>query len=152
LTKSSGNTLNQAVANDISLTLPSQCEISFDIKSTGGTTSNEHRFFIQPNSLYVSATQPRYGFFIDNRGSSTGGIGYRNNGTTLSIGSTFSTYTVNEYHTVRIVRNGSSLTFHFDGESKGTQAITYLDNYTDWGFYFHLWNNGTMTVRNLSIK
>ena len=152
LTKSSGGVLNQAVANDISLTLPSQCEISFDIKTTGGTSSAEHRLFIQPISLYVSGTQPRYGLFIDNRGDSTGGIGYRNNGNTVSIGSTFSTYTVNEYHTVRIVRSGSSLTFYFDGDSKGTQAINYLDNYADWGFYFHLWNNGTMTVRNLSIK
>jgi hypothetical protein len=150
LTKSSGSALNQAIANDISLTLPSNFELTFEIQSTGGTSSNEHRLFIQPNSLYVSATQPRYGLFVDNRGT-TGQFGYRNNGTTTSFGSTFS-YSTNEYHTVKIVRSGNSLTFYFDDDLKATQTINYLDNYTDWNFYFHLWNNGTMKVRNITLK
>ena len=151
LTKSSGSVLNQAIANDISLTFPSNFELTFEIQTTGGTSSAEHRFFIHPNSLYVSATQPRYGLFVDNRGT-TGQFGYRNNGTTTSFGSTFSTFTTEEYHTVKLVRSGNTVTFNFDGESKGTQAITYLDNYTDWNFYFHLWNNGTMKVRNITLK
>ena len=152
LTKSSGSVLNQAIANDISLTLPSNFELTFDIQSTGGTSSNEHRFFIQPKSLYVSATQPRYGLFVDNRGSSTGGFGHRNNGTTTSIGSTFSTYTTNEYHTVKIEREGNSLLFYFEDSLIATQTINYLDNYTDWNFYYHLWNNGTMKIRNITLK
>jgi len=151
LTKSSGSTLNQAIANDIALTLPSNFELTFKIQTTGGTSSNEHRFFIQPNSLYVSGTQPRYALFVDNRGT-TGQFGHRNNGSTVGIGSTFSTYTTGTYHIVKIVRSSNSLSFYFDNDLKGTQNITYLDNYTDWNFYFHLWNNGTMKVQNITLK
>ena len=35
---------------------------------------------------------------------------------------------------------------------KGSGTINFLDDYTDWNFYFHLWNNGTMKIKNIQIK
>lgn len=151
LTKSSGNVLNQAFDPNIALTLPSNCEISFEIYSTGGTSSNEHRFFIQPNSLYVVGTQPSKGLWVQHQRYNVGGFGYRDS-TTGVINSNFSGFSTNEYHTVKFVRNGTSVTCYFDDAQKGSKTINFLDDYTDWNFYFHLWNNGTMKIKNIQIK
>ena len=151
LTKSSGNVLNQAFDPNIALTLPSNCEISFEIYSTGGTSSNEHRFFIQPNSLYVVGTQPSKGLWVQHQRYNIGGFGYRDS-TTGVINSNFSGFSTNEYHTVKFVRNGTSVTCYFDDAQKGSKTINFLDDYTDWNFYFHIWNNGTMKIKNIQIK
>lgn len=151
LTKSSGNVLNQAFDPNVALTLPSNCEISFEIYSTGGTSSNEHRFFIQPNSLYIVGTQPSKGLWVQHQRYNVGGFGYRDS-TTEVINSSFFGFSTNEYHTVKFVRNGTSVTCYFDDAQKGSKTINFLDDYTDWNFYFHLWNNGTMKIQNIQIK
>ena len=153
LTKSSGSVLNQACDPNVALTLPSNCEISFEIYSTGGAFDKEHRLFIQPNSLYVVGTQPSKGLFVQNTESSgaIGQFGYRDS-TTKTIGNAFSGFSTNEYHTVKFVRNRTSVTCYFDDNKKGSGTINYLNDYTDWNFYFHIWNNGTMKIQNIQIK
>lgn len=151
LTKSSGSVLNQAFDSNIALTFPSNCEISFEIYSTGGSASNEHRLFIQPNSLYVVGTQPSKGLWVQNANIINGQFGYRDS-TTKTIGSGFSGFSINEYHTVKFVRIGTSVTCYFDDAQKGSGTINFLDDYTDWNFYFHIWNNGTMKIQNIQIK
>lgn len=153
LTKSSGSVLNQAFDSNVALTLPSNCEISFEIYSTGGALENEHRLFIQPNNLYVVGTQPSKGLWIQNTGLSgiNGQFGYRDS-TTKTIGDGFAGFSINEYHTVKFVRNGTSVTCYFDDDQKGSRTINFLDDYTDWNFYFHIWNNGTMKIQNIQIK
>ena len=151
LTKSSGSVLNQAFDPNIALTLPSNCKISFEIYSTGWTSNKEHRFFIQPNSLYVVGTQPSKGLWVQHQRSNVGGFGYRDS-TTGVINSSFFGFSTNEYHTVKFVRNGTSVTCYFDDAQEGSKTINFLDDYTDWNFYFHLWNNGTMKIKNIQIK
>lgn len=151
LTKSSGSVLNQAFDPNIALTLPFNCEISFEIYSTGGVSNKEHRLFIQPNSLYVVGTQPSKGLWVQHQRYNVGGFGYRDS-TTGVIDSGFSGFSTNEYHTVKFVRNGTSVTCYFDDAQKGSKTINFLDDYTDWNFYFHLWNNGTMKIKNIQIK
>ena len=153
LTKSSGSVLNQAFDSNVALTLPSHCEISFEIYSTGGAYNDEHRLFIQPNSLYVVGTQPSKGLWVQNTGPSgiNGQFGYRDS-TTKTIGDGFNGFSTNEYHTVKFVRNGTSVTCYFDTDQKGSRIINFLDDYTDWNFYFHIWNNGTMKIQNIQIK
>ena len=152
-TKSSGSVLNQAFDSNIALTLPSNCEISFEIYATGGTLDKEHRLFIQPNSLYVVGTQPLKGLFVQNTGPSgvNGQFGYRDS-TTKTIGSGFSGISINEYHTVQFLRDGTIVTCYFNDAIKGAGTINFLDDYTDWNFYFHIWNNGTMKIQNIQIK
>ena len=151
LTKTSGNVLNQAFDPNVALTLPSNCEISFEIYSTGGTSNNEHRFFIQPNSLYIVGTQPSKGLWVQHQRYNVGGFGDRDS-TTGVINSSFFGFSTNEYHTVKFVRNGTTVTCYFDDAQEGSKTINFLDDYTDWNFYFHLWNNGTMKIQNIQIK
>ena len=128
-------------------------ENSFEIYSTGGALENEHRLFIQPNNLYVVGTQPSKGLWIQNTGLSgiNGQFGYRDS-TTKTIGDGFAGFSINEYHTVKFVRNGTSVTCYFDDDQKGSRTINFLDDYTDWNFYCHIWNNGTMKIQNIQIK
>ena len=151
LTKSSGNVLNQAFDPNVALTLPSNCEISFEIYSTGGVSNKEHRLFIQPNSLYVVGTQPSKGLWVQHQRYNVGGFGDRDS-TTGVINSNFFGFSTNEYHTVKFVRNGTTVTCYFDDAQEGSKTINFLDDYTDWNFYFHLWNNGTMKIQNIQIK
>ena len=151
LTKTSGNVLNQAFDPNIALTLPFNCEISFEIYSTGGVSNKEHRFFIQPNSLYIVGTQPSKGLWVQHQRYNAGGFGYRDS-TTGVINSSFFGFSTNEYHTVKFMRNGTSVTCYFDDAQEGSTIINFLDDYTDWNFYFHLWNNGTMKIKNIQIK
>ena len=153
LTKSNESVLNQACDTNVALTLPSNCEISFEIYSTGGASNEEHRLFIQPNSLYVVGTQPSKGLFVQNTGPSNinGQFGYRDS-TTKTIGSGFYGFSTNEYHTVKFVKSGTSVICYFDDDQKGSRTINFLDDYTDWNFYFHIWNNGTMKIKNIQIK
>lgn len=152
-TKSSGNVLNQAFDSNIALTLPSNCEINFEIYSTGGTLDKEHRLYIQPNSQYVVDTQPSKGLLVQNTGPSgiNGQFGYRDS-TTKTIGGGFSGFSINEYHTVKFVRNGTTVTCYFNDALKGAGTINFLDDYTDWNFYFYVWTDGTMKIRNIKIK
>ena len=153
LTKSSGSVLNQACDPNVALTLPSNCEISFEIYTTGGASDNEHRLFIQPNSLYVVGTQPSKGLFIQHQGHDIGYFGYRDSTTKMMDGGFGGKFSINEYHTVRFVRNGTNVTGYFDNaHQKQSASINFLDDYTDWNFYFHLWNNGTMKIQNIQIK
>ena len=151
LTKTSGNVLNQAFDPNVALTLPSNCEISFEIYSTGGVSNKEHRLFIQPNSLYVVGTQPSKGLWVQHQRYNVGGFGDRDS-TTGVINSNFFGFSTNEYHTVKFVRNGTTVTCYFDDAQEGSKTINFLDDYTDWNFYFHLWNNGTMKIQNIQIK
>ena len=151
LTKTSGNVLNQAFDPNVALTLPSNCEISFEIYSTGGVSNKEHRLFIQPNSLYVVGTQPSKGLWVQHQRYNVGGFGDRDS-TTGVINSNFFGFSTNEYHTVKFVRNGTTVTWYFDDAQEGSKTINFLDDYTDWNFYFHLWNNGTMKIQNIQIK
>jgi hypothetical protein len=109
--------------------------------------------FIQPNSQYVVGTQSSKALFVQNHGTSgsNGAFGYRNS-STASFGSNFSGFSINEYHAVKFVRNGTSVTCYFDDAQKGSGTISFLDDYTDWNFYFHIWNNGTMKIKNIQIK
>ena len=151
LTKTSGNVLNQAFDPNVALTLPSNCEISFEIYSTGGVSNKEHRLFIQPNSLYVVGTQPSKGLWVQHQRYNVGGFGDRDS-TTGVINSNFFGFSTNEYHTVKFVRNGTTVTCYFDDAQEGSKTINFLDDYTDWNFYFHIWNNGTMKIKNIQIK
>ena len=152
LTKSNESVLNQACDTNVALTLPSNCEISFEVYSTGGASDKEHRLFIQPNSLYVVGTQPSKGLWVQNTRPNgiNGQFGYRDT-TTKIIGNGYY-FSTNEYHTVKFVKSGTSVICYFDDAQKGSGTINFLDDYTDWNFYFHIWNNGTMKIKNIQIK
>jgi len=131
--------------------LPTKCEISFDFKSTGGTSSNEHRMFIAPKSLYNGSGQPTYGFYFENAGGSNGQVGYRESGRSTTTGNSY-TLSPNTYYNLKLVKDGTSITYYVDNSSKLSISPSWVNNYSDWCIFYCLWNSGTAWVKNIKFK
>ena len=139
--------------NNLSVALPSKCEISFDFYSTVSSGGYEHRFFLLPKSQFsTDTTQPQYALYVDQKGSNKGTAGKRENNSTVGI---VSNYTCNgsTYHTVKWVRDGTSVKIYIDDELKTTQTITWIDNYSNYCFSMMIWSSTAQSkMKNAKIK
>lgn len=136
-----------------SISLPSKCEIVFDYKTTGASSSYEHRLFFLSRNLYNGTSQPTYALFVGNTSCGTGQCGYRTNGST-SNNNYSNTITCDEYHNIKITRDGTSIAWYIDDMTTPvrTATISWIGNYSDYWFDFHLWNSGTVKVKDIKIK
>lgn len=139
--------------NNMSVALPSNCEISFDFWSDNTNPTGEHRFFLLPKSQFsTGTTQPEYGLFADQKGENIGSLGKRENNSTVASYANFSV-TCSTWHTVKWVKNSTSVDFYMDTTLKGNQTLSWLDSYSDWCFSMIRWTSkGTSTMKNVKIK
>lgn len=139
--------------NNMSIELPTNCEISFEVWSNNSRNDSEHRYFLMPKSMYNSGTvQPYTGLFVDHY-STQFRIGKRENNNTIDVGiSNFST-SKNVYHTVKFVKNNTNIDFFFDGENKGSFTLSWIDDYTNYCMSMMRWSSsGTSKLKNVLIK
>ena len=139
--------------NNMSVALPSNCEISFDFWSNNSNPTGEHRFFLLPKSQFsTGTTQPKYALFADQKGGNIGSLGKRANNLTNAIYANFQ-LTGSTWHTVKWVKNSTSVDFYMDTTLKGNQTLSWLDSYSDWCFSMMRWSStGTSTMKNVKIK
>ena len=139
--------------SNLSQTLPNKCEISYDFYSDNSNTSGEHRFFLLPKSQYSSGTtQPSYALYLDQKGGNKGNIGKRDNGSSVGILTGF-TLQVDEYHTLKYVKDGTSVSTYIDGTLMDTSTYSWIDNYTDYTVSMIRWSSsGTSKVKNVKFK
>ena len=137
--------------NSLSQSLPSKCEISFDLYSDSRSDSGEHRFFLLPKSQYHSGTtQPTNAIYVDayktkmnvgKRESSTVGL-YTN----LAYGS-------GSYRNFKIIKDGTDLTFYIDDNLIGTSTISWIGNHSDYCVSMMRWTtSGTSKIKNVKFK
>lgn len=137
--------------NNLIQSLPSKCEISFDLYSDSSSDTGEHRFFILPKSQYNSGTtQPTNAIYVDayktkmnigKRESSTVGL-YTN----LAYGS-------GSYRNFKIIKDGTDLTFYIDDNLIGTSIISWIGNYSDYCLSMMRWTtSGTSKMKNVKFK
>ena len=137
--------------NNLSQSLPSKCEISFDLYSDSSSDTGEHRFFLLPKSQYNSGTtQPTNAIYVDayntkmnigKRESSTVGL-YTN----LAYGS-------GSYRNFKIIKDGTELTFYIDDNLIGRSTISWIDNYSNYCLSMMRWNTrGTSMMKNVKFK
>lgn len=138
--------------NDMSITLPSKCEVSFDFWSNN-TQSGEHRFFLLPKSQFsTDTTQPQYGLFADQKGGNIGSLGKREDNSTVTTYANFSV-TGSTWHTVKWVKDNTKVLFYIDTTLKGNQTLSWIDNYSNWCFSMIRWTcTGTSIMKNVKIK
>ena len=138
--------------NNMSVALPSNCEISFDFWSNN-PDSGEHRFFLLPKSQFsTGTTQPQFALFADQKGGDIGSLGKRDNNLTNAIYVNFQ-LTGSTWHTVKWVKNSTSVDFYMDTTLKGNRTISWLDSYSDWCCSMMRWSSsGTSKLRNVKIK
>lgn len=139
--------------NNMSVALPSNCEISFDFWSNNSNTTGEHRFFLLPKSQFsTGTTQPQFALFADQKGGNIGSLGKRENNSTNVTYANFE-LTGSTWHTVKWVKNSTSVDFYMDTTLKGNQTLSWLDSYSDWCFSMIRWTStGTSTMKNVKIK
>lgn len=139
--------------NNLSMSLSSNCEISYEIWSDNSNISGEHRYFLLPLSQYNSGTtQPQYALFFDQKGGDHGGIGKRENNSTVTFLNNFNC-TGNTYHIIKYVKNGTLVKMYVDDELKVTETISWIDNYSNYSLSMMRWTSkGTSKIRNVKFK
>ena len=139
--------------NNLSMSLSLNCEISYEIWSDNGNPTGEHRYFILPLSQYNSGTtQPQNALYFDQMGGNNGNFGKRENNSTVSLLKNFSC-TGSTYHTIKYVKNGTSVKMYVDDELKVTASISWIDNYSDYSLSMMRWSSkGTSKIRNVKFK
>ena len=139
--------------NNLSMSLSPDCEISYEIWSDNTNTTGEHRYFILPLSQYNSGTkQPQNALYFDQVGGNNGNLGKRENNSTVSLLNNFNC-TGSTYHTIKYVKNGTSVKMYVDDELKVTATISWIDNYSDYSLSMMRWSSkGTSKIRNVKFK
>ena len=139
--------------NNMAIALPTNCEISFDAWSDVSLNDGQHRFFLLPKTQYSSGTtQPSYAIWVDYiGGSNLMQFGKRENSSTIAL-INFS-ISLSTYHTIKIVKTGTSIEMYADDVLKTTQTLSWIDNYSDYCFSMMRWSaSGTSKLRNVKIK
>ena len=139
--------------NRMSVKLPTNCEIIFDIYSDNPNASSEHRFFLMPKSQYSSGTtQPTDALLFDFVPNNNSLFGKRESGTSSHFGQTL-VGGVSTYHTIKLIKTGKEVQFYIDDVLKATETIDWIDDYTDYTLSMMRWNaSGTSKIRNVEIN
>lgn len=139
--------------NNLSMSLSPNCEISYEIWSDNTNTTGEHRYFILPLSQYNSGTtQPQNALYFDQVGGNNGNLGKRENNSTVPLLKNFNC-TSSTYHTIKYVKNGTSVKIYVDDELKITATLSWIDNYSDYSLSMMRWSSkGTSKIRNVKFK
>lgn len=131
----------------MSLTLPSSFELSFKLKNNSIT--NGVRFGIVP-VRNKSSNNPTYSLFGQQTTTKYVGV-YRDTGT-HAVGSDTST-TGTEYHDWKIVRDGNTFKWYFDGVQINSDiTLSWFDNYAPHLLGWQYWRSGTAYVKEILIK
>ena len=131
------------VDNNLEIDLPTNCEITFKVKSN----ISGSRFGIYPKSK-ISSTTSNYGFGIS-RNATNIFLHYRTTssqywGTTDSVDT--------DYHTAKFVKTGTSIEGFLDNVSKGSNTFNWITSYTDYSFAWWVWNSGTIYAKDIIVK
>ena len=100
----------------------------------------------------VSPIKSNYRVYIGGTGTGKTRYGYRTTSTTNTEGSTSDAVSLNTDHNMKIVRNGNTFTYYFNGNQLGTKTVSFFGNYSMFGIHTVQWNKGTTTISNIKIK
>ena len=108
-----------------------------------------------PKTQYSSGTtQPQYAIYFDLLKNNELGFGKRENNNTQSVGITTQTgVTLQTYHTIKYVKDGTSISAYIDGSLIGTFTLSWIGNYSDYTVSMMRWSSpGTSKIKNVKIK
>ena len=131
--------------------LPTQFELSFDMKITvGDTATSDCRFFIGEKSKAVP-TNPQYSVFIGKGDSSSTKVvyGYRTTSTNLYESSTVSIS--GDYQSCKILRNEAYFEYYQGSSLVGRKSVNWFDDYTNYVLGLVAWGTATVKVKNVKL-
>ena len=130
--------------------LPENFELSVDLFSSGVVQNSEQRLFLCASSTYSSG-QPGQAVYVGFNRPNNVEYGFRNGSTDWHINPINNAHT--QYHTFKIIRQGSIYKFYVDEQLMGTLNYSNLSNYDDFTLCWINWaTNYKFKFKNLKIK
>ena len=138
--------------NDMSVALPSKCEISFDECSIKSGSGGQHRFFLLPKSQYSgNIAQPQFAIYFDNETTNNvHTFGKIENDSTIEF--IRESDSLESYHTIKYIVDGTTVQMYFDDALKTTQTLSWISNYSDYCLSMIKWSSGIPKIKNVKIK
>ena len=138
--------------NDMSVALPSKCEISFDECSIKSGSGGQHRFFLLPKSQYSdNIAQPQFAIYFDNETTNNvHTFGKIENDSTIEF--IRESDSLGSYHTIKYIVDGTTVQMYFDDALKTTQTLSWISNYSDYCLSMIKWSSGIPKIKNVKIK
>ena len=150
--KTYGGTTNthQLYDSDMSVNLPTNAEISFDVKTGTTSTSKDYRYWFLPKSQFNGMNYPSCGIYFDKKPSYIY-LGKMVDGTNSGLGS-FNCAS-NQYITIKYVKEGTNVKVYTDDTLQTTISLSCIDNFSDWTISLMTWS-GTETryIKNVKVK
>ena len=133
------------IDNNLSMTLPNKFEWTFKMKSN----STGSRFMCVPVANKGDAN-PNYSIGVQQISNSRVGL-YRT--TSVSAVGSDTSITGTDYHEWKIVRDGTTFKWYFDGSQVGNNTtLSWFDTYSPHTLGFVYWRTGGMYVKDIIIK
>lgn len=138
--------------NDMSVALPSKCEISFDECSIKSGSGGQHRFFLLPKSQYSgNIEQPQFAIYFDNETTNNvHTFGKIENDSTIEF--IRESDSLGSYHTIKYIVDETTVQMYFDDALKTTQTLSWISNYSDYCLSMIKWSSGIPKIKNVKIK
>ena len=138
--------------SNMSVALPTNCEISYDLWSNNTNNSSEFRYFVLPKAqTSTGTTQPTYALFCDALYNQVR-FGKRDSNNSYNISNTIPA-TNSNYHRIKYIRTDTSVEMYVNDNLKHTETINWLDNYSGYCMQMMRWSqSGTSKLRNVKIK
>ena len=142
---------------NLSQALPTNCEISYDMWSQSPSNTSEHRYFLMPKNKWSSGTtQPTealyFDYHTDSSGNGQGNFGKRESNSTIKL-SDFFNATISTWHTVKYIKEGTTIKMYFDDVLEHIATISWIDNFTDYTLSMMRWRTGgTSKIKNVKFK
>ena len=131
--------------------LPENFELSVDLFSSGLVQDSEQRLYLCASSTYNGASQPAQAVYVGFNRPNNVEYGLRNNSTGWYIKTIWNAH--NQYHTFKIIRQGSTYRYYVDDSLMGTLNYSNLSNYDDFTLCWINWaSNYTFNFKNLKLK
>ena len=142
---------------NLSQSLPTNCEISYDMWSQSPSDTSEHRYFLMPKNKWSSGTtQPTEALYFDyhtnSSGNGQGNFGKRESNSTIELSAFFNAI-ISTWHTVKYIKEGTTIKMYFDDVLIHTATISWIDNFTDYTLSMMRWKTtGTSKIKNVKFK
>lgn len=135
--------------SDLSVALPTNAEISFDVNTVTTSTSKDYRWWFMSKSLFRGMTYPSDSLYFDKKPSY---ILYnqRANGSDKYPAKQF---TASTYATIKYVKNGTTVKVYVDDTLMFEDTVSWIENYSDYTISAMKWSGSeTMKMKNVKFK
>lgn len=135
---------------NLSVTLPTNAEISFDVINEYISGNKDYRWWLLSKSLFNGMSYPNDALFFDKKLSYILYNQQVNGSTKYSSSKQFS---ASKYANIKYVKNGTSVKVYVDDVFMFEDTVSWIDNYTDYTISMMKWSGDELIkMKNVKIK